>query len=289
MLVRPAQKSDSDDLLEWRNDPHSQKMFFNSHKVDFEEHTSWLKKNLTSDRYITYIGELKGKNIGVCTFVLDDKNKSADVSINLSPEFRGRGLAKLLLFNSINRFLSNYNASIEARIKVQNKQSIKLFNSVGFELVDEQQDVLFFLFSGPRILFSKVEPTENQISTLYSLLKARKHNISHQIMPEFPVHQEFVHSQPYRAWFLVHNNSSPIGSVYLKDDNCIGLNLNEINTLFISVSLNFIFSKYSPNPTQSSFVPPYFYINVSPQNVDLIKVLKDMECELLQTSYRVEL
>ena len=46
-------------------------------------------------------------------------------------------------------------------------------------------------------------------------------------MPSKKEHSRFVSAHPYRVWYLVYNNKSLIGSVYLHTDNSVGINFIE--------------------------------------------------------------
>ncbi len=60
---------------------------------------------------------------------------------------------------------------------------------------------------------------------LFDLLKerAKEQNISHKYMPTFQDHVEFVDSHPYRAWYLVEKDKTPIGAVYLTREDELGV------------------------------------------------------------------
>ena len=75
------------------------------------------------------------------------------------------------------------------------------------------------------INFEKILPNEEQIYKLYMLLQNRKYKISHKFSPSFEEHKTFVHQNPYLVWYLINKNNTLIGSVYLNNDNSIGINL----------------------------------------------------------------
>ena len=75
--------------------------------------------------------------------------------------------------------------------------------------------------------FQKVESDTETINILYFLLKKRNHKISHQNMPNFAVHENFVKHNPYKVWYLVNLDGKAIGSFYIKFDNSVGMNLTQ--------------------------------------------------------------
>lgn len=59
---------------------------------------------------------------------------------------------------------------------------------------------------------------------LYQLLQEREphQNISHQRMPTWLEHENFVGSVPYAAWYLIHDDV-PAGAIYLTKQHEIGV------------------------------------------------------------------
>ena len=125
----------------------------------------------------------------------------------------------------------------------------------------------------------EIVPTKNQEVILFNLLAERKYNISHKKMPTFDEHLDFVRNRPYRGWWLIQdlNDSSKIlGSVYLNDDNSLGLN---IDLEQVSFSASFFTQKLKsfikPKDYQPSKIYGDFFYNVSPFNKVLIDWLRD--------------
>lgn len=139
------------------------------------------------------------------------------------------------------------------------------------------------------IKFDLVIPDDNQIRILYKLLESRKHYISHREMPSYGEHAEFVRARPYRAWYIIFHEVKPIGSVYLTEDNLVGLNIEEeqINASLPSV-MRFIEKKYKPNPGLKSLRCDRFSINVSPSNQTLIKAIEEYGAVAVQITFALE-
>ena len=136
-----------------------------------------------------------------------------------------------------------------------------------------------------KIQFDRVIGSKEQIRILYDLLIRRTHSISHQILPTYKSHKEFVLSHPYLAWFIIRSYSEIVGSFYLKHDNSVGLNLIDQDSLYVFEVVHFIKSNFDPQPAMPSTVPPYFYINVAFSNVELKKILKKQKLMPIQTSF----
>lgn len=134
--------------------------------------------------------------------------------------------------------------------------------------------------------FELVKGSKDQINILYELLKKRVHNISHFVMPSFKVHQKFIKHHPYRKWFLIKFDKEYVGSLYVKNDNSIGLNLQKNENYLVKSCLEFIKKNLKPNPSIPSMVPEYFFVNVSASNYELIKILKKLSLKQIQISFK---
>ena len=94
-----------------------------------------------------------------------------------------------------------------------------------------------------KISFNEVNKDLDQIKILYELLKKRDFTISHRDIPPFDEHKMFVINNPYRAWYLVKENNSFVGSFYIKNDNSIGINIKNETKENVSIILEFIKKK----------------------------------------------
>jgi len=137
VLLRLANISDSQDMLAWRNDPVTRQFSFSTEEVSLKEHQSWFKKAIFDPNKVIYIAEKKSAKIGMVR--LDKGEESAVISINLNPEFRGLGLSKSILFESIKEFRKTNLLPIIAEIKHENVVSLKLFESCGFTKISEEK------------------------------------------------------------------------------------------------------------------------------------------------------
>lgn len=129
--------------------------------------------------------------------------------------------------------------------------------------------------------------TKEQNKILYSLLLKRTFKISHELMPDFDEHIKFVLENPYRSWFLLKSKDVYLGSFYVHKDNSIGINLITYEEEIVTWCLEFINKQFEPLTPIKSVIPPFFYLNVSPKNTDMISFLKTKNYELIQHSYRV--
>lgn len=136
------------------------------------------------------------------------------------------------------------------------------------------------------IHFELIKPCENQIAQLYELLKKRVHSISHVDLPSYSEHSAFVFNHPYRAWYLVCTNGECIGAFYITTENTVGINLLQHSVAGAGDKIiDYVLRKYSPLPALKSKRAGGFSINVSPENNELIQLLKDRNAKLMQLSY----
>jgi pseudaminic acid synthase len=169
---------------------------------------------------------------------------------------------------------------------------LKLEKNMSFgEPLDES-----FFYSGAfpkitkcnEITLQRIIPTTDQIVMLYNLLKTRKFNISHNVMPTMDQHDSFVRSNPYRGWWLIYdaiNNSNIIGSVYVSFDNSVGVNLDLDKIAFSAEYFTKILKKeINPLPPQPSIIFGDFFYNISPKNNNLITWLSDSQYVVSQIS-----
>ena len=123
------------------------------------------------------------------------------------------------------------------------------------------------------------------IEDLFELLKIRKHNISNQVLPTFNEHRDFVMNHPYRFWYLVKKCNLLTGSVYLSNENVIGLNLSSSEKNDYIKTINLITSMHKPLPPIKSVRSKNYIVNVNPNNKILINALKNINFIHIQNTY----
>ena len=130
-----ATEQDSCEIWRWRNDETSRQMFLNQSEVSWEDHCRWFNDlQHDSSRRLYIATDDVGCKMGVCRFDLDRSSNVAEVSINLNPTMRGKGLASSVLFSAIDQyFLDNNGVTLLARIRSDNLASLRCFKRVGFK------------------------------------------------------------------------------------------------------------------------------------------------------------
>ena len=137
LIIKDADIDDLLDIFAWRNDPISRKMSISNEKLILEDHKKWFESSLINPSIKIYIGIMKGEKIGICRFDVDQKIASADVSINLNPNMRGKNLSYSLLSDSIKAYKKTKQIKLMATIKKENKASLRIFQECSFSIVDE--------------------------------------------------------------------------------------------------------------------------------------------------------
>lgn len=131
-----------------------------------------------------------------------------------------------------------------------------------------------------------IVPEPQQIDILYRLLGERKHFISHCTLPGYKQHTEFVNNHPYRKWFLVLVNQEYTGSIYVGNDNSIGINnLESLEFSAFQQVLTLLLQSVEPLSAVTSVRPQSFFFNVAPTNESLMKKLELTGYRVIQVTY----
>ena len=125
----------------------------------------------------------------------------------------------------------------------------------------------------------------NHIRILYILLSKRNYNISHNKLPTYQEHKDFVINSPYRVWYLIKKNNQFIGTIYISNENVIGINVNDLKVEDYEIILKNLLSKYDPLKPIKSVRNASFLINVNPNNLKLIECMKKIGMEHIQSTF----
>ena len=136
-----------------------------------------------------------------------------------------------------------------------------------------------------QVEFEQIEPTEEQIVTLFDLLETRLHKISNQ-ETSYSKHKDFVKSHPYRDWLLIRVSENYVGSFYVSKENTIGINVaDEYTSSVVSSIINFVNKNFKPLPLIPSVRSDRFEINVPPSSTQLAKELRAIDAKIAQVTY----
>jgi RimJ/RimL family protein N-acetyltransferase len=118
---------------------------------------------------------------------------------------------------------------------------------------------------------------------LYELLAERDPiaNISHRKMPTFEQHREFIDSLPYRAWYIIFTENTPIGAVYLTYKNEIGVSI-------LKAHQENGYGKMAIELLMKLHPEKKFLANIAPGNARSISMFEGLGFELIQITLAKE-
>jgi len=136
--LRKAKPEDCDELLRWRNDAESRGASFNQSIIRPEAHAQWFSAILVDKRrrIMIAIGP-QGERAGMVRFDMLNGNY-IELSINLAPEMRGRGLGVEIIKLACQKMPGT---NFIARTKEVNPASLKTFSKAGFVRLFDYNDV----------------------------------------------------------------------------------------------------------------------------------------------------
>ena len=142
VVVRPADSGDIGDIFAWRNDPDTRRMFKSTAEVEWETHRAWFEVAISDPDRRLLIGEHEGQKIGIVRF---DRvaNSFWQISINLAPSARGRGLGTAMLEAAIASIVMR-SGTLKAEVRCDNTVSRRMFERCGFHAEAELGDFIIY-------------------------------------------------------------------------------------------------------------------------------------------------
>ena len=137
--IRLVREEDSEDLYNWRNDKRVSQWCCGEKNIDFTSHQKWFKSKIESDKTEIFIAEnVIGEKFGQVRF--DETEKGTYISVNLNPDFLGRGIGAKLISSATKRYLREFKEKmIYAEIKEDNISSIKAFEKSGYKFFKKEE------------------------------------------------------------------------------------------------------------------------------------------------------
>jgi RimJ/RimL family protein N-acetyltransferase len=138
-IIRKIDTEDWDDLLIWRNDELTRKMFINGGIVNKEDHYSYMDKMSKNKNREQFIFIHDNKKIG--TIRIDKLNDEfVEFSYTINPKYRGNGygslMMKLFLFGKVGKY--------RCEIKPENIGSIRMAEKNGFKFRNKSGEILIY-------------------------------------------------------------------------------------------------------------------------------------------------
>ena len=136
-------ETDAQLIMAWRNDPDTLKASFNQAPKQWPGFYSEYLQDYFSTAYLPPLfATYQGNRVAFLRFrTMQDPEKigrlGSDISINISPEYRGKGFAASILKAAITFARSQGYDDLFAEIKPENKASVKAFEKAGFQLMKQ--------------------------------------------------------------------------------------------------------------------------------------------------------
>ncbi len=151
ITMRRATTADARDVFEWRNDPQTRWASISQEPIDWESHLSWFARSVGADDRRLFIAEdLEAEQpagaVGIVRFDMIDGERAAEVSINLNPGWRGRGVGSATLLAGLAALRAERGRVPEllATIRPENVASLQLFTRAGFVEASADDDFAYY-------------------------------------------------------------------------------------------------------------------------------------------------
>ncbi len=141
--IVPESPEDIRLIMEWRNDQDTRRNSFHDTPVQCPDFFNQFKIEYCADPTLPCLfAILNGQRIGFLRFcrIVDPQErmlKACDISINVAPQYRGRGLGSKIIQSVLPLLRSRGIETVLAEVKIDNKGSIDTFAKAGFQIIDE--------------------------------------------------------------------------------------------------------------------------------------------------------
>ncbi len=151
LTIRLATPDDCKRVFDLSNDPIVRANSIHSETIKWEEHCVWFQKHIHIPQEPFYIVEDKHKNL--VAQVRFSKNPLPTISISITPDFRGKGLACSIIRLASKK--SNYDEVI-AYIKKENVPSLKSFQRAGYQICGEENGLIKTYYKKPVYIIAEM-------------------------------------------------------------------------------------------------------------------------------------
>ena len=132
--------SDGELIMKWRNDKDTLQNSFNQTIYTWDIFKNIFYNKYFCNTFLPMFACLEGKKIAFVGGMDGDIPKSLEISINIAPEFRGKGLSVIIIKKTIEYISKHYQNKINciiAEIKESNIPSQRSFTNAGFKFIDK--------------------------------------------------------------------------------------------------------------------------------------------------------
>lgn len=140
MNIRKAEKKEKDCYLVFNlsNEPGVRENSFNTEKIEYVSHVQWYENAVLDCNLLFFLVFEEDDFVGQVRFKRKSKNDvECVISLSMTEQFRGRGIASTFLDLGIRELKKNWMniKEIIAEVKSKNIASNKLFEAAGFRRV----------------------------------------------------------------------------------------------------------------------------------------------------------
>lgn len=141
--IRPVEPADCSRIWHWRNDPVTRRMERSPDPVPWPAFDDWLRQMLADPWRCLLIAEREDRPVAFSHIRMDRLSRTAEIGINIDPEFRGQRLATPLIMAFSRYAWARLGFRlIEARVKSINMPSRRAFDRAGFVQDGEAEGII---------------------------------------------------------------------------------------------------------------------------------------------------
>lgn len=142
--LREITDADAQLLFDWANDPLVRENAIHSEPIQWENHLNWFESKLKSSDTFIYIAIADDVEVGQIRFDLNDGCYEIDYSIASAQ--RGKGFGNKMVGAGIAKMRSQFPGTpIKALVKKANIASMRVFEKLGFECVEDGEMKTYLL------------------------------------------------------------------------------------------------------------------------------------------------
>ena len=149
LVLRDATMEDGQITYEWANHPHTRQFAFNTDFISYESHFKWLQGKLGGRSCIYKLLIREAEPIG--SLRVDVNDSEGLINYLISPKWIGKGYGRKILelgVASITREKPEIK-TFRGMVKKENIASIRIFEKLGFEPSDLNDEILEFKKTNP--------------------------------------------------------------------------------------------------------------------------------------------
>lgn len=131
--IRPADLTDADRILEWRNDPFILERSSSRKRVTKAEHAAWIRRVLADPNILIYIIENERQPAGLLRYEYEPDDQECIVSVYILEKYTGRGIGTRALHIGAREPWFKWSAKqIVAHVREDNLIGQRAFMRAGF-------------------------------------------------------------------------------------------------------------------------------------------------------------